>query len=232
MSLKDFRRQLVDALRDRTLLTSVKRLKSKGQHSVRILRVADLGPLLQDTVERILEDKGLEVSEAEKREIETETRNEVQLLLREHREVLADRDRLGRERDRLRRKVRALRSELERQTQALQEERARAEECSGLRLDSEQLERFQEHLADAIQVALEQKGQEGMLELDGEARGRVLEALKRSMAGVVHVESQASNDRERQIHLERVEVLERRLDELREALSDSEDAYDRIAGIA
>ncbi len=232
MSLKDFRRQLVDALRDRTLLTSVKRLKSKGQHNVRILRLADLGPLLEDTVERILEDKGLEVTENQKREIETETRDEVALLLQEHREVLADRDRLGRDRDRLRRKVAALRKELERQTQTLEEERARSFGELGLRLDSEGVERFQEHLGDAVRIALEQLRQKSGVVLGEDSVTQAIEALNRSVANVVQVEAQASDDRERQAHLERVEQLERRLEELRAALSDSEDAYDRIAGIA
>ncbi|MEQ8767546.1 MAG: hypothetical protein RL885_26815 [Planctomycetota bacterium] len=232
MSLKDFRRQLVDVLRERTLLTSVKRLKKKGQHNVRVLRLADLGPLLEETVERIIEDRGLDVTEAERQEIQTEARNEVTLLLQEHREVLADRDRIGRERDRLRRKVSTLRKELERQTQLLEKERARVVDESSLRLEAEELARFQDNLMDAIDLAVRQKRREGVIDADDSVMDDLVKATREAATNVIDVESRASTDRERQAHLEHVDELERRLDELRSALQDSEDAYDRIAEIA
>lgn len=203
------------ALVERTQKTTLRDLEKKGLKQVQVLDMRTIEKIVSEAVERALEKRHL--TAGTKKQLEQEAKREFLELMDEHKRALAEKsDEERRARD-LEKTVEKLRAEVARQEAVLSEQRESATVA----------------ISPASLAELETSCKRLLSEfMTGERRALVAEANPKAEEGIGALEKKLAEAFDRlvgRIKSDYEDLLERRIDKLNKALSDTENALRQLA---
>jgi hypothetical protein len=220
------------ALQEKTERVPLRALERRGFRSVQVLDMATIERIVHEAVEHSLAAHHADLGAPERAKLEVEAKAEFLKLLAEHKRVVAQKTEIERARESLEAQVGTLRDELEKQQTALRQERDRnLAGAAQFSLSPESFATMEAKIRKLFTTLISQERRMSLVEAGPQAL-RGLNELEREIAAMldrlIADEREKYFAKERQDHAEKVDLLERRVEKLTKALSETEDVLQKV----
>ncbi len=218
---------LSEALRQRTQRTTLAALEKRGFKKVNVLNMRTIEKIVGEAVEKSLDRRQESLNDDERAELEKDAREEFLKLLKEHKKVVAEKNKSDERSSELEVQLGALRAELAAQQKNLASERARNIGAENWTLSPGSFDKLENNIRGLFGQLMNEERRLALAQV-GPAALRGLSELERKLLAMV--DRILSEERERFLstvqseHDKKVELLERRVAKLSQTLSETEDA--------
>ena len=207
--MADLRDNLRDALRKLSYHTSVEKLRRQGVKRVNVLGLDRVVSLVQEAVYRSLRNRLMGL---DRKQVADETKEEFLRLMQSNQKLSRDREKLREVTERSGEELVHLRRELAQQRKLLRE---KLEQAAHRRLDGAESD------DSAIIARVEELSQTLFARRDGDPE-ELHKHLLETVLEVVHIERQSAIEAKEELHNREVELLQRRIAKVNQALGDTE----------
>lgn len=221
------------ALQEKTERIPLRALEKRGFRSVQVLDMTTIERIVHEAVEHCLAARGDgSLDAAARAALEADAKAEFLKLLAEHKKVVAQKSEIERARETLEAQVGTLREEIDRQQSALRNERDRSlAGAETFTLSPESFTTMESKIRKLFASLISQERRMSLAEVGPQAL-RGMNELEREVAAMldrlIADEREKYFAKERKEHGEKVDFLERRVEKLTRALSETEGVLQKV----
>lgn len=219
-----------ERLKDKTERIPLKALERRGFKSVQVLDMATIERIVGDAVELTFQRRHTTATEAERTALEKEAKSEFLKLLEDHKRLRQQKDEVDQRRTELEEQVGRLAADLQGQQRALSEERQRPVDAFAFTASA--VYELESKIREIFKKLFREEQRQSLAEIGPKAL-KGLSAFEAELAGVIDrllVDERARFlERERQEQQQKIELYERRIEKLNQALKDTESTLAKVA---
>ncbi len=216
-----------ELIRAKTQTMTLRSLERQGFRKVKVLDMATIHGIVTETVDKALKARGETLSAEERRKVEADARAEVVRLLEQQKQLVAEKGEAVRMRGLLDQEVERLRAEIATQQKSLEDARARNVDDATFSLSTESFGKLEDKIRRLFSQLMDGERRLALADA-GPAALKGLTTFERELASVIDRiiadERDRYSSREREAKGKEIELLERRIEKLNKALSDTERA--------